>query len=126
MRELADLAGQLTGAAPQICVFAGECFGAYLTVEPTGEVSACDKYIDDGTYRFGNVLGTGLTGARLSEQLARVRRGEHGAPWTGCGLAGGSRSATEAAPTTATPGSGDSQATTVVVAGSRHCSTTWR
>lgn len=73
VRELADLAGQLTGAAPQICVFAGECFGAYLTVEPTGEVSACDKYIDDGTYHFGNVLSTGLTGARLSEQLARVR-----------------------------------------------------
>ena len=73
VRELADLVGQLTGAAPQICVFAGECFGAYLTVEPTGEVSACDKYIEDGTYRFGDVLGTGLTGALRSEQLALVR-----------------------------------------------------
>jgi uncharacterized protein len=72
VRELADLAGQLTGAAPQICVFAGECFGAYLTVEPTGEVSACDKYIDDGTYRFGDVLSNGLAGARLSNQLALV------------------------------------------------------
>jgi uncharacterized protein len=74
VRELADLTGQLTGGAPQICVFAGECFGAYLTVEPTGEVSACDKYIDDHTYRFGDVLTTGLTGARLSDELARVRR----------------------------------------------------
>jgi uncharacterized protein len=73
VRELADLAGQLTGGAPQICVFAGECFGVYLTVEPTGEVSACDKYIDDGTYRFGHVLTSGLTGARLSERLAAVR-----------------------------------------------------
>jgi uncharacterized protein len=73
VRELADLAGQLTGEAPQICVFAGECFGTYLTVEPTGEVSACDKYIDDGTYRFGDVLTTGLTGARVSQQLALVR-----------------------------------------------------
>jgi uncharacterized protein len=73
VRELADLTGQLTGAAPQICVFAGECFGTYLTVEPTGEVSACDKYIDDGTYRFGDVLTTGLTSARLSERLAAVR-----------------------------------------------------
>jgi uncharacterized protein len=73
VRELADLAGQITGAAPQICVFAGECFGTYLTVEPTGEVSACDKYIDDDTYRFGDVLTTGLTGALRSEQLALVR-----------------------------------------------------
>ena len=74
IRELADLTGQLTGAAPQICVFAGACFGAFLTVEPTGEVSACDKYIDDDTYRFGDVLTTGLTGARLSAELARVRQ----------------------------------------------------
>jgi uncharacterized protein len=73
VRELADLAAQLNGAAPNICVFAGECFGLYLTVEPTGEVSACDKYIDDDTYRFGDVLTTGLTGARLSKQLERVR-----------------------------------------------------
>jgi uncharacterized protein len=73
VRELADLAGQLTGEAPRICVFAGECFGTYLTVEPTGEVSACDKYIDDGTYRFGDVLTTGLTGARVSQQLSLVR-----------------------------------------------------
>jgi uncharacterized protein len=74
VRELADLTGQLTGGPPQICVFAGECFGTYLTVEPTGEVSACDKYIDDGTYRFGDVLTTGLTGARISKQLAVVRQ----------------------------------------------------
>lgn len=73
VRELADLAGQIRGEAPQICVFAGECFGTYLTVEPTGEVSACDKYIGDDTYRFGDVLATGLTGALLSDQLARVR-----------------------------------------------------
>jgi uncharacterized protein len=73
IRELADLAGQLEGGHPQICVFAGDCFGTYLTVEPTGEVSACDKYIDDGEYRFGHVLETGLTGAQLSERLAAVR-----------------------------------------------------
>ncbi len=73
VRELADLAGQLAGAPAQICVFAGECFGVYLTVEPTGEVSACDKYIDDPDYRFGHVLTTGLTGAQLSEKLAAVR-----------------------------------------------------
>ena len=74
VRELADLSGQVAGGNAQICVFAGECFGAYLTVEPTGEVSACDKYIDDGEYRFGHVLETGLAGAHLSERLGAVRR----------------------------------------------------
>jgi len=73
VRELDDLMGQIRGGAPQICVFAGECFGTYLTVEPTGEVSACDKYIGDGDYRFGHVLETGLAGAHLSERLAAVR-----------------------------------------------------
>jgi uncharacterized protein len=79
VRELADLAGQLEGGDPQICVFAGDCFGAYLTVEPTGEVAACDKYIDDADYRFGNVLVTGLTGAQLSERLTAVRVENRGA-----------------------------------------------
>ena len=73
IRELADLAGQIAGADAQICVFAGECFGVYLTVEPTGEVSACDKYIDDDEYRFGHVLENGLAGVQLSERLATAR-----------------------------------------------------
>ena len=54
-------------------MFAGDCFGTYLTVEPTGEVAACDKYIEDDDYRFGHVLETGLTGAQLSERLAALR-----------------------------------------------------
>ena len=50
------------------------CFGLYLTIEPTGEVSACDKYIDDDEYRFGHVLESGLAGVQSSERLAAVRR----------------------------------------------------
>jgi uncharacterized protein len=90
VRELADLAGQIAGADAQICVFAGECFGVYLTVEPTGEVSACDKYIEDGEYRFGHVLDTGLAGVQRSERLAAVRAENasavermRGCPWFG-------------------------------------------
>jgi uncharacterized protein len=88
VRELDDLAGQLRGEPPQICVFAGECFGSYLTIEPTGEVSACDKYIDDGEYRFGDVLDGGLSGAQLGPRLAKVRtdnrravEGMRACPW---------------------------------------------
>jgi uncharacterized protein len=73
IRELADLAGQLGGAPPHICVFAGDCFGTYLTVEPTGEVSACDKYIGDDEYRFSAGAGRGLVDAQLSARLKEVR-----------------------------------------------------
>ena len=69
IRELADLAGQLGGSPASICVFAGDCFGTYLTVEPMGQVSACDKYIGDTEYQFGH----GIAGALRSEQLAAVR-----------------------------------------------------
>jgi uncharacterized protein len=73
IRELSALAGQVQGGPSGICLFAGDCFGAYLTVEPDGVVSACDKYIEDADYRFGNVLESGLTGARASRRLAAVR-----------------------------------------------------
>ncbi len=72
--DLADLSGQVGGAPAQLCIFAGGCFGLYLTIEPTGEVSACDKYIDDDEYRFGHVLESGLTGVQSAERLAAVRR----------------------------------------------------
>jgi uncharacterized protein len=77
IRELSALVRQVQGAEPGICLFAGDCFGAYLTVEPGGEVSACDKYIDDLDYRFGNVLESGLAGARASERLVAVRSEAH-------------------------------------------------
>lgn len=73
IRELGDLVGQLGGAPPSICVFAGDCFGTYLTVEPTGEVSACDKYVGDQDYRFSDGATAGLIDAHLSERLAQAR-----------------------------------------------------
>lgn len=38
--------------------------GQYLTIEPNGEVSACDKYVGDPNYVFGN-----LQASTLSEML---------------------------------------------------------
>lgn len=73
IRELGTLVDQLAGRPPRICIFAGDCFGGYLTVEPTGEVSACDKYIGDADYTFGTVQGPGLAAAQASPQLAAVR-----------------------------------------------------
>jgi radical SAM protein with 4Fe4S-binding SPASM domain len=54
--------------------------GGFLTVEPSGDVMACDKYIDDPDYVFGNLLGeqlpdllhTGPLPARRAELAAEV------------------------------------------------------
>jgi uncharacterized protein len=73
IRELDELVDQLKGGPPQTCVFAGNCFGGYLTIEPTGEVSACDKYIGDATFHFGSVLETSLADIQASVQLKAVR-----------------------------------------------------
>lgn len=72
-RELADLVGLLRGGPAQMCVFAGDCFGQYLTVEPAGEISVCDKYIDDDRYRFGNILTLNLADVQRSPRLAEIR-----------------------------------------------------
>lgn len=73
VRELADLLGQVKGTAPQTCFFAGECHGRYLTIEPDGAVSACDKYIDDPDYQFGNLCSTTLAEITSSPRLAAIQ-----------------------------------------------------
>jgi uncharacterized protein len=73
IRELDDLITKLTGGPPNLCVFAGGCFGGYLTVEPTGEVSACDKYIGDHAYSFGNVLSMTLAEIQTSRQMSALQ-----------------------------------------------------
>lgn len=55
-REISDLMERLQGAQGGICIYNGNCMGGFLTIEPQGEVSACDKYIGDSDYAFGNVL----------------------------------------------------------------------
>lgn len=73
IRELTGLAGQLSGGPPGTCVFAGDCFGSFLTIDPNGDVSACDKYVDDPAYRFGNLLRQDLSVIAASRRLDTVR-----------------------------------------------------
>jgi uncharacterized protein len=48
--------------------------GQYLTVEPNGEISACDKYNGDREFEFGNILQSDLnTLLGKSRNLARAR-----------------------------------------------------
>jgi uncharacterized protein len=73
IRELATLVDALRGGPPGLCIFAGDCFGGYITVEPTGELSACDKYIGDSAYTFGNVLTTRFGDIQTSARLQAVK-----------------------------------------------------
>jgi len=64
IREFESLIKGLQGASPQQCYFAGHCMGEFVTVEPNGDVAACDKYVGDDDYKYGN-----LTSASLAEIL---------------------------------------------------------
>ncbi len=71
-RELADLLGKLRGGPAATCYFADNCMGGFLTVEPSGQVSACDKYLGDPDYLFGNVREMNLADLAASSRLARA------------------------------------------------------
>jgi uncharacterized protein len=71
-RELADLVGKIQGRKARSCVFDGNCMGGFLTVEPMGEVSACDKYIDAEGYRFGSLAENSLADLLASPALAQA------------------------------------------------------
>jgi uncharacterized protein len=72
VRELSDLLRRVRGEPGQVCLFNGNCTGHFLTVEPTGVVSACEKYRGDADYEFGNVLEMELSDIPASERFARV------------------------------------------------------
>ena len=63
IRELSSLAGKITDPSTKrnICNFAGNCMGQFLTIDPNGDVSACDKYIGDSSFLFGNLMQCNLS-----------------------------------------------------------------
>jgi len=73
IREFESLTGSISRGAPTNCVFAGNCMGQFLTLEPSGEVSACDKYINDSAYVFGNLAISSLTEILSGPALSAVR-----------------------------------------------------
>ena len=72
--DLSTLINNLSGRAPNLCVYAGDCMGQFVTIEPNGTVSACDKYIGDRRFEFGNLLSLDLNEVLAgSKNLARAR-----------------------------------------------------
>lgn len=72
-REISDLLGKVRGEKARTCVFNGNCMGGFLTVEPMGEISACDKYIRAEGYQFGNILEASLADLLAAPALAKAR-----------------------------------------------------
>jgi uncharacterized protein len=73
IRELDGLVQQVRGGPPGTCVFAGNCFGRFLTIEPSGTVSACDKYVGDGQFVFGNLMHDRLADILSARRLESIR-----------------------------------------------------
>jgi len=76
IRELASLVNSLRGQPALVCEFAGDCMGQFLTIEPNGDISACDKYIGDGGYVFGNVVQNELPIILANSNNLRAVRAE--------------------------------------------------
>lgn len=70
IREIDSLINNLRGSPSVLCVHKGRCMGQFLTVDPDGMVSACDKYIGDGDYVFGDVAQRSV--AEIASQSASV------------------------------------------------------
>jgi uncharacterized protein len=56
IRSLNSLVDKVAGRGDNLCVFAGNCQGKYLTIEANGGVSACDKYVGHKEYEYGSLL----------------------------------------------------------------------
>jgi uncharacterized protein len=60
IRELEALVDAVRGKAHGLCIYAGNCMGRYLTVEPDGRLSACEKYVGNADYAFGTLQESGI------------------------------------------------------------------
>jgi uncharacterized protein len=71
-REISDLMKRLQGRKGSFCVFEENCMGGVYTIEPQGDISACDRYQGDANYKFGNILQMELSHVPASANLVRA------------------------------------------------------
>jgi len=74
IRELDSLVDNIVKGVPSICIYAGNCMGQYVTVEPSGEVKACDKYVYDNEYSFGELAASSLADILTGPAVASTRQ----------------------------------------------------
>lgn len=74
IRELDAYMAALEGKSPRTCTIAGNCMGGYLTVDPDGTVTACDKYVGGREYVFVKLGDPRSSELAASDNLLRARR----------------------------------------------------
>lgn len=77
IRELDATRRLIEGAPSGFCELVGSCIGHYITIDPDGSVSHCDKYVGADDYVLGNLnrqpLVEILTGTRVETLRLRNR-----------------------------------------------------
>jgi uncharacterized protein len=73
IRELDAVDRLLHGRQSGFCELAGNCVGHFISVDPNGDVSHCDKYVGDPNYVLGNLKRTPLVDILDGPQAAAVR-----------------------------------------------------
>lgn len=75
IRTFTALIDLLSNRSNGLCIFAGSCQGNYITIESTGDISACDKYVGDNNYNYGNLFSGNLNEVlHKSENLKKARQ----------------------------------------------------
>lgn len=71
-REISDLITRLQGNRGGFCVFDENCMGGVFTIEPMGDIAACDRFQGDPSFNFGNILTSELANVATTPNLAKA------------------------------------------------------
>ncbi|HWM89473.1 MAG TPA: radical SAM protein [Thermoanaerobaculia bacterium] len=72
-QEISDLIRRLEQGNGSFCVFGENCMGSIYTIEPQGEIAACDRFQGNSAFRFGNVLESDLADLLASPNLVSAQ-----------------------------------------------------
>lgn len=72
VRELAAVKRLNQGQGSGFCELAGNCVGAFVSVEASGDVSHCDKYTGSAEHVLGNLMTTPLSDILAGPAARRV------------------------------------------------------
>lgn len=73
IREFDAILKRVLGRPAATCVLAGECFGRYFMIEPSGDVAHCDLFLGDPAYTLGNIVTHTFSEFRSGAALASAR-----------------------------------------------------
>lgn len=76
IREVDSVGRLLAGEQSGFCELAGSCVGHFVSLDPDGSVSHCDKYLGDPRYVLGNVLRQDLVDVLRGPRTLQIGRRE--------------------------------------------------